>query len=322
MTPKENLLRTIWQNNPGWVPNNLENVVWIFSPVVERSYEIGYDDFGCHWSLEQGAEGGTYPTPGKPVITDLSNWKSQLKIPDLAAIDWEPIHRKVAEVDRKKFLIQGFVEMGLFERSYMLLGMEEALMAYIDQPKLMAELIAEIAAYKIRLIQKFNAEIKPDMIWYGDDWGTQDNLFLPPGIWRKIIKPHTQRIYNCMKENDIIINQHSCGKIEAIFEDLVEMGANIWNPCQPTNDLAKLKKTFGKKITFCGGIDSQFVLGRKDVTPGEVRAEVRKRIDQLAANGGYIAAPSHDVPYRQELLDAMNDEIENYGRFFYQKQSG
>ena len=86
------------------------------------------------------------------------------------------------------------------------------------------------------------APIPLDIIWYGDDWGTQSDLFLPPNVWRRIVKPHTQRIYACTKERGILINQHSCGRIESIFGDVVEMGADVWNPCQPCNDLAALKR--------------------------------------------------------------------------------
>ena len=99
------------------------------------------------------------------------------------------------------------------------------------------------------------------------------------------------------------------------------MGADVWNPCQPCNDLASLKKQFAGRIAFCGGIDSQFVLDKPGVTTQEVRAEVRRRIDELANGGGYIAAPSHGVPYEQELIDAMNDEIEIYGRSVYQYEA-
>ena len=73
-------------------------------------------------------------------------------------------------------------------------------------------------------------------------------------------------------------------------------------------------------ITFSGGIDSQFVLGRPGVTADEVRAEVRKRIDELADGGGYIADPSHFVPYSDDVVAAMNDEIDSYGRAFYRKK--
>ena len=98
---------------------------------------------------------------------------------------------------------------------------------------------------------------------------------------------------------------------------LPEMGADIWNPCQPCNDLARLKRQYAGRICFCGGIDSQFVLNRPGATPEEVRAEVRRRIDEMATGGGYIAAPSHSVPYDPTLIEAMNDEIAAYGRQVY-----
>lgn len=317
MTAKENLLRAIRRDKPQWVPQGMEATVWISPPVVERPASEGYDAFGVHWSYTADAEGGTYPTLGKRPISDIRRWQQQIHIPDVSALDWAEVEAKVGEIDRQQSLVMGFVEMGLFERSYLLLGMEEALIAYIAEPDLMDALVGAIADYKIALIREFHAHAQLDMVWYGDDWGTQDRLFLPPRVWRQIIKPHTQRIYDCIKEQGLIVNQHSCGKIEAVFGDMAAMGADMWNPCQPCNDLARLKREYGDRMAFCGGIDSQFVLSRPDVTPDEVRAEVRKRIDEMAVNGGYMAEPSHSVPYDPAVLDAMRDEIATYGRVIY-----
>jgi hypothetical protein len=314
MTAKENLLRAIRHQNPEWVPNGMESLSLIGSPVVERPAEAGTDAFGVQWSLEAGAEGGTYPTHDGHPITDLSRWREQITIPDLDACDWDAVRIQAEAVDRSEHIVSGFVEMGLFERSCLLLGMEQALMACLTDPATMGDLLDAIADYKIALIERFDDAIDMDIIWYGDDWGTQDALFLPPPVWRDTIKPGTRRIYDCLTARGILINQHSCGRIEDVFGDIVEMGASIWNPCQPCNDLASLKRRFGGRIAFCGGIDSQFVLGKPGTTPAEVRAEVRRRIDDLAPGGGYIAAPSHGVPYDQELIDAMNDEIREYGR--------
>jgi uroporphyrinogen-III decarboxylase len=185
------------------------------------------------------------------------------------------------------------------------------------QPQMMDELIGALADYKIALLERFDAEADLDLVWYGDDWGTQENLFLPPAVWRNLIRPHTQRIYDCLKRRGVLINQHSCGKIESIFGDLVEVGAAMWNPCQPCNDLAGLKKRFGARISFCGGLDSQFVLGRPGVTTGEVRAEVERRIAEMAPGGGYIAEPSHSVPYRPEIAGAMHEAIRDFGSKIY-----
>ncbi len=317
MSPKENMLRVIKRDNPRWVPNGMESVIMLGPPVVERPGQDGFDAFRVHWSLEEEAEGGTYPTHGGHTIKDINKWREQITIPDVSALDWTGIEAKAREIDREQHLVQGFVEMGLFERAYLLLGMEEALIAYITEPEEMSAMLTAVADYKIALISKFHEAAKLDMVWYGDDWGTQSELFLPPDVWRRIIKPQNKRIYDCMKERGLIVNQHSCGKIESIFGDMVEIGADIWNPCQPCNDLARLKRDYGDRIAFCGGIDSQFVLARSGITPDEVRAEVRKRIDEMATGGGYIAAPSHGVPYKPEIISAMNDEIAKYGRNFY-----
>jgi len=315
MTIKENYLKAIFHQNPEWVPSVDEAVRTVMPPVCERPSLPGKDIFGCEWLLEADAQGGTYPANRNFVITDLSNWREQITVPDLAACDWSAAREKAAKIDREQYLVGGFIEMGIFERLYLLLGMEEALMAFYTDEEEMYELAAFIADYKIDFLKKYHEEVKFDILWYGDDWGTQSNLFISPEKWRKIIRPHTQRIYDCAKSLGIIINQHSCGKIDSILGDLVEMGANCWNPCQPCNNLAAMKQKYGKQICFIGGVDSQFVLDNASATPADVVTEVKRRIDEMASpDGGYIIGPSHTIPYDPDKLNAMNNTIREYGR--------
>jgi len=320
LTKKENFLRAIRRQNPEWVPYGCENVTLVYPPVVERPAGKGKDDFGVLWDINELAEGGTYPVEGDFVITDIEDFKNQLKFPNFAKMDWSVAAKEAAAVDRDEYLIQGVSEFGVFERSYLLMGMQNALMAYYTNPDEMYELCGAIADYKIALLTKYHEVVKPDMMWYGDDWGTQNNLFIAPEIWRQIIKPHTQRVYNCMKELGIIINQHSCGKIDSVFEDICEMGADVINPCQPCNGLKELKQRFGELICFCGGVDSQFVLDNDEATPQDVTDEVIKRIYEMSLpNGGYIISPSHSVPYNKEKLDAMEKAAVEHGRKVYER---
>jgi len=328
MNAKENLLRVIRHDDPRWVPYGMESVVFFSPPLVTRPRAAGRDAWRVLWE-DSHTDTGTYPSHSDQVITDVRAWRDHVIFPDLHALDWSRFPegwggegQPVAfdRIDRREHLLCGVVELSLFERSYLLMGMEQALISYVTETDAVGALLGAIADFNIELIGMLYDKVHPDMIWYGDDWGTQQGLFLPPEIWRRTVGTHTRRVYACIKERGIIINQHTCGKIDAIFEDIVQMGADMWNPCQPCNDLSGMKRRFGGRIAFCGGIDSQFVLDRPGVTPEEVRAEVRKRIDNLAAGGGYIAEPSHAVPYRQEIINAMKDEILTYGREFYARK--
>ncbi len=122
MTAKENLLRAIRHDGPAWVPRADEATVWLAPPIVERPAAEDFDDFGVHWSFLGDAEGGTFPTHGREPLSDLSAWREQVHIPDVAACDWSGVRSRAGQVDREQFLVQGFVEMGLFERTYLLMG--------------------------------------------------------------------------------------------------------------------------------------------------------------------------------------------------------
>ena len=323
LNPRENMLRAIKRENPEYVPDGTRNIINIKCPTCERPIKAEYDIWGVKWDYEPSAEGGTYPAVGGNCLHDIENWREELKVPDIDKdVDWDYLTQNweeapldVKNIDRENNVVMGLVEMGIFERLYLLFGMEEALMYFMTDPEEMFEIANIIAEWKVKVIKKFASVVKMDMIWYGDDWGNQRNSFLPPRVWREIIKPGTHRIYNCIHDLGLLINQHSCGKIENVFGDMVEMGADMWNMSQPCNDLKMLKETYGDKISFFGGFDSQFVLNRPGVTVDEVRAEVRKRVSELKGKNGYVAAPSHEVPYAPEIVAAMRDELQKVGRY-------
>ena len=136
----------------------------------------------------------------------------------------------------------------------------------------------------------------------GDDFGMQTGPLYSPETFRALILPRLRRRWRAARECLDRVNPavqmmfHSCGGIRPFIDDLIGIGLQILDPVQPRAagmDSAELKRQFGDRITFHGGVDEQHVLpfGSEE----DVEAEVRLRLSAFGPGGGYILAPSHYV---------------------------
>ena len=88
---------------------------------------------------------------------------------------------------------------------------------------------------------------------------------------------------------------HSCGKVQSLFPELIELGLDVFNPFQPeVMDPYEIKKQYGSQLCFYGGVSVQKLLPYG--TPGEIRTEVKRLMEEVGRGGGFIVAPSHDMP--------------------------
>ena len=170
---------------------------------------------------------------------------------------------------------------------------------------LLERLTAGILATMTVLFERFEFE----GVALSDDYGIQRALVMSPAHWRKLIKPCLRRIYALAKRHDRVVFHHCCGHIVPIIPDLIELGLDILHPIQPeAMDILPLKKSFGRDLTFCGGISTQGLL--RTARPQQVRAEVRRLKRAMGAGGGYILEPGitiqADIPPAN--LFAMIDE--------------
>jgi len=161
-----------------------------------------------------------------------------------------------------------------------------------------------------------------DVVYFGDDYGMQTGPILSPDLYRKIFKPRQKKLYSFIKaKTDAKILHHSCGSVSKLIGDFIDAGIDALNPIQVSAtdmDTKKLKREFGNKIAFWGGVDSQRVLPFG--TPDDVRKEVKGRIDDLGPGGGYILAAVHNIQadVLPENIVALFEIGKEYGsrRFF------
>ena len=133
-----------------------------------------------------------------------------------------------------------------------------------------------------------------DGILLGSDWGSQQALLMSPDCWHEFIAPGERKEYDLIKSAGKDVWIHSCGNIEAIIEDLIEMGVDVLNPVQPEcMDIRHLKDSYGDRLTFWGGISTQRTLPYG--SPEEVAQEVADVVRLMAQNGGYITSPAQEI---------------------------
>ena len=310
MTNRENILRTIKRDSPRWVPHRHDGALTLLYPrVVPRSLQTGLDDWGVGW-IDTGSAEGSYPD-GKPVIRI-----DQVQSFQPPQTDWqmvtEDMRRQVSDKSHKDTLLIAYNEMTLYERAQLLLGTTSFLMAVALEPDKVEILLDKITAYQRRLTQALmNAGVAG--VRFTDDWGTQMALFVSPQSWRRLIKPRLKTLYDVVKERRGLVFQHSCGCLDDIVPDLIEIGLDVLDPCQPAaNNIVEWKRRYGGQLTFMGGLDTQSYLSF--ATPDEVEAAVAKVVAVMAEGGGYIAAPSHTITIPEANREAMMRAIEKFNR--------
>ncbi|MFC1600968.1 uroporphyrinogen decarboxylase family protein [Candidatus Sumerlaeota bacterium] len=201
--------------------------------------------------------------------------------------------------DRFRVFQIGF---SLYERAWTLRGMENLMMDFLTQPEFVRELFGKIADYNIaQLHQALKYDI--DAVYFGDDWGQQAGLQMGPELWREFIAPVLERMYGAVREAGKYVFIHSCGDVDELFDDLIELGVNCFNPFQPeVMDVAALLETYRGRLTFHGGLSTQRTLPYGSVD--DVIAET-ERLIELGKDGSYILAPAHavesDVPLANML---------------------
>jgi len=196
-----------------------------------------------------------------------------------------------------------------FERAWVLRGMPELLVDMLEAPEWVDELFDALLAFNLAALQEL-LTYDVQGVLFGDDWGQQQGLIFSPRLWRRFIKPRLAQVIGMVigmvKETGRAAMLHSCGKVQELFPDLIEIGLDVFNPFQPdVMDVYEIKRQYGDRLAFYGGMSVQRTLPLGTVE--EVRIEARRLMQEIGRDGGFIIGPSHDIPV--ENLVAFIDAV-------------
>lgn len=306
MTSRERVLATVEHREPDRVPFNLRLAPEMAQRLGQR---LGTEDYPKFFRHDVRYVALSLP-PCPPGVSPLE-WTPRPHRADLAQLS-----QAVRALHERGLATCSAYVCGVFEQAKEWLGDETALVAPYESPQEFAALLERITEWKCAVYGAY-AEAGVDIVWIGDDLGTQRSLVMSPQQYRAWYRPHHEHIVNSLRRRrpTVKIAFHSCGHVYPLVGDLIEIGVDILEAVQAeTMDLALLKREFGRDLCFWGGVGAQSVL---QGSPEQVTEGVRATLRLMAPGGGYIAAPCHTLTEEVALdnILAFHQALARYGAY-------
>jgi uroporphyrinogen decarboxylase len=188
---------------------------------------------------------------------------------------------------------------GIFELGCWMCGFDDFLYRMAAEKEFVHRFYEIVLEYQKKVIEIYYGALG-NLVHYtssGDDFATQTSLFFSPAMFRELVAPYfSERIAYTKRYTEAAFLHHSCGNVFPIIDDLIKCGVDILNPIQPGSpemQPANLKASFGDRIVFHGGVDTQQVL--PGGTPESIDRAVRDILSVLNKDGGYIFAAAHNI---------------------------
>jgi len=247
--------------------------------------------------------------------------------PNLSKLDLtreqEKAHDVATRLQREGWAVAtDFVFSGPWETGIFLRGEVQVVKDMYRNPELARSLFQKISDVGVQFFDVLLEAVGDhvDIVSFSDDLGIQAGLRLSPRLYMEFVKPYEKIFLDSIhRMTDAKILFHSCGAIEPLINDLIEIGVDILNPLQPLaanmGNSRALKSKYGDRICFHGGVDTQRILpfGSLD----DIEKEIQTRIRGFGPEGGYIVAPAQSLmpDVSPENIIAMADFALRAGKY-------
>ena len=295
-----------------WQALGLDKIVWDFIDYNTEGGERAGAQSGA--GAESGGDRTMWGVPLKPIQAGEAHYAEFGAAPlkgydtpgSLAAYPWWP------QLDR--FDYDGAVALAerasgdypvigpwvsLFEIYCQLRGLEQSMLDLCENPKLVDAILDRVEEVQTEMMKRLFTRVGKhlELVFISDDIAGQQALLMSPRMWATHLQPRLKRWCDLIHAHGLRVLYHTDGAARPLLKPILDCGVDVLNPIQhacPGMDMAELKKEFGFRVIFHGGVDNQSILPRGTVE--QVRAEVKECLRTLGAGGeGFICCSCHNV---------------------------
>ena len=268
LTKRQNVLETIHGGNPDRYVNQFEafkmamgSPMSKLNPRLKKGDMLVKNAWGVYKSFPENVP-GAFPVHDAEhvVIKDITRWREYVTIPPTKFSDeeWAPFEKRAAEIDTNEYFRTCLVGPGIFEQCHYLMEMQNCLLNFYMEPECMHEIVDMLTEWELSWAEELCKHIHPTAILHHDDWGSRTSSFLSPEMFAEYFLEPYKKIYGYYHSHGVeLIVHHSDSYGANLLPYMVEMGIDIWQGCMRANNIPKMIKEWGGKISFMCGIDNQ-----------------------------------------------------------------
>lgn len=288
--------------NTGWIGDRAQELV-----EETEEYRIIRDHMGRRMKLIKGY--ATLPLPLDYPVKTMDDWlriKHHYEFSEQRlAADWERVAREHLKDGRATVVSIP----GGFDEPRQLMGEEALCVAFYEQPELVHDILSTIGDTAKRVLDRVSATVQVDELSVHEDLAGKSGPLVGPRQVEEFIKPYYRKIWDMLADRGArLFSQDSDGNIEHVIPAFLDAGLNVMYPMEPAAgmDIVKLRKTYGKRLAFWGGIDKHVLRRTKE----DITAELEYKVPPIVRTGGCVLSLDHRIP--------NGTPLENY-RFYISK---
>ncbi len=260
----------------------------------DETHYLGLDGFGRRVRMDKRT--ATIPLPETFPVETMDDWLrlKPMFLYDPCRVTDEEIAAARARQRDGAVLTVGIP--GGFDILRELMGEENGCVAMFEDPELVGDILDTVGRTCERVIQEILSRgLVPDQLSVHEDMAGKSGPMVGPNMVARYIAPYYLRSWNLVREAGTeLFCQDSDGNMNPVIDAFVEAGVNIFYPCEPAAgmDIVALRRKYGHKIAFKGGIDKH-VLRR---SAEEIDEELAYKLQPCVTEGGVVLGLDHRIP--------------------------